>query len=472
VKVLIVTGKLAESLVRDMSGKADVLVLPVKIAAFITPAMLERYATRLKKYDLILIPGLIKESFLSLEKSISVPIRLGPKHAGDLSYVLPLLKKLRLSRKIPACELVEGKKKKEAFRILERLERKATYDFLLRRVKIGGSSRMKVMGEICDSCRMDDSKLRRKIQDFIKNGADIIDLGISEKKEVKRVIRIANSYNVPLSVDTQDPENIRIAMSEGIDLILSLEENLLREVGKEVAEEEVASVIIPGKNSIEQNISLARKLGIRKIIADPVLRPLSRGAIYSIAECINFRRKDRKTPLFFGCGNITESIDADSIGVNALLAGIASEIGADILFTPEKSRKTSGSVQELSQASRMMQLSKYRKSEPKDLGIDLLVVKEKRERREEGEVSGKFIRAEESKRWKADPKGYFRIFLKNGSIIASSSRVTISGKSAKEILDTIIRNKLVSTIENAGYLGRELMKAEIALKYGRSYQQE
>ncbi|MEF8835656.1 MAG: DUF4346 domain-containing protein, partial [Candidatus Thermoplasmatota archaeon] len=47
----------------------------------------------------------------------------------------------------------------------------------------------------------------------------------------------------------------------------------------------------------------------------------------------------------------------------------------------------------------------------------------------------------------------------------------ITGKSAKAICDTIVREKLVSRLDHAAYLGRELQKAEIALKNDLEYEQ-
>jgi dihydropteroate synthase len=86
-------------------------------------------------------------------------------------------------------------------------------------------------------------------------------------------------------------------------------------------------------------------------------------------------------PLFFGAGNVVELMDADSPGINALLAGMAHELGASIIFTSEHSDKTKGSIAEMRRATEMMALLEGRPY-PKDLGIDLLLIKEKRRRRE------------------------------------------------------------------------------------------
>ena len=62
--------------------------------------------------------------------------------------------------------------------------------------------------------------------------------------------------------------------------------------------------------------------------------------------------------------------------------------------------------------------------------------------------------------------------MENGRIIAQHSKYTIVGDNAKEIFDTALDMGLVSRLDHAAYLGRELMKAELALRMGRSYSQD
>ena len=83
-------------------------------------------------------------------------------------------------------------------------------------------------------------------------------------------------------------------------------------------------------------------------------------------------------PLFVGVSNVTELMDADSVGVNALLARLSQEVDASILLATEKSDKAKGTVAEEVAAAKMMFLAKKRGSVPKDLGIDLLILKDKR----------------------------------------------------------------------------------------------
>jgi hypothetical protein len=98
---------LAQDLVRKSSTGTDVLVLDVDIAAFITPEVLRQAAP--KGYDLILIPGAITADFSTAEASLGTKIRLGPKHAADLGFVLRHLGDVELSTSIPACVLLESR---------------------------------------------------------------------------------------------------------------------------------------------------------------------------------------------------------------------------------------------------------------------------------------------------------------------------------------------------------------------------
>jgi len=51
-------------------------------------------------YDLILIPGAITADFREAERRLKAKIRLGPKHAADLGFVLRHLDEFELSSSI------------------------------------------------------------------------------------------------------------------------------------------------------------------------------------------------------------------------------------------------------------------------------------------------------------------------------------------------------------------------------------
>lgn len=494
-----VTGRLAEEMVREAVGdRADVLVMDVDVASFITPKMLREAGP--SGYDIILIPGAITADFGPVSFELETKIRLGPKHAIDLRHVLPLLESVELSATVPACVLLEERMREEAKASIERLEAEATAPMVIKGVKVGGNSRMKVLAEIVDATRFDDSALAEKVRHYEKEGADMIDLGIpldANPADVARAVMVAKAAtSLPVSVDTLRADLLKAGIEAGCDLILSLDGSNLNDVAEIAAFAGVPSVVLPGpETTLSENLRRALALGV-SAMADPVLSPPLMGLAESIGRYAEFHQASPDVPLFFGVGNVTELLDADSQGANGLLAAIGSEVGASVLFTPEYSEKARGSIRELRTASEMMLLAGARRSPPKDLGLDLLVLKEKHRRPEEempstfmavgaatglgaggmeGEVDDDGEEAGNEGRgrhWEMDPAGSFRIGVAHGKIVVRHDSATLVGRSAREIMAEIVDRGLVTRLDHAGYLGRELEKAETALKLGRSYSQD
>ena len=489
-KILVATGRLAENTVRKAAGeKADVLVADIDIAAFITPKKLIKAfeeANLSKKYDLILVPGLVSGDFSKPSEMLGCKIRLGPKHAYDLGFVLPFADKTEFSEKIPACELLVDVRKKLALDLIRKTEEEAAAFLTLKEVKIGGKACMKVMGEIVGATEMDSRTLQERIEAFIARGADIIDLGATLNtmpEQVRRTVSLAKTLTtVPISIDTLDTELIKEGVEAGADLVLSLNSTNIKTAGPIVARAGTAAVVIPDEDksleSLVRNIEAAHRLGIERIIADPVLDPVGHDITESIVRYYEFHRLYPQVPVFLGVGNVTELMDVDSIGANAALCGIGVEIGAGILFTPEFSDKAQGSIRELKRASQMMQLSSIRESSPKDLGLDLLCIKEKR-RRPAFPPPKNAIRARPSKNWRTDPAGPILIRVvpdsisgNGGLIVAEHEKASVVGKNAREVMDTLLELEIISRLDHAAYLGRELEKAELALHFNRSYAQD
>ena len=91
------------------------------------------------------------------------------------------------------------------------------------------------------------------------------------------------------------------------------------------------------------------------------------------------------------------------------------------------------------------------------------------------------------KDWVMDPKGYFLIdldkenmmlrvgyceFTKLGNNPVNDMVAIISGTTAIEIVNTLIRENYISSLQHAADMGIELCKAELALKYNLKYTQD
>ena len=102
----------------------------------------------------------------------------------------------------------------------------------------------------------------------------------------------------------------------------------------------------------------------------------------------------------------------------------------------------------------------------------------------EKKITAKYHRIKD---WVMDPKGYFLIaidrkknllrvgyckFTKLGNNPVNDMVATIEGKTAIEIVNTLIREKYISSLQHAGDMGIELHKAELALKYSLNYTQD
>ena len=91
------------------------------------------------------------------------------------------------------------------------------------------------------------------------------------------------------------------------------------------------------------------------------------------------------------------------------------------------------------------------------------------------------------KDWVMDPKGYFLIdvdrkndllkvgyckFTKLGNDPVNDMVAEIVGKTAIEIINTLIKENYISSLQHAGDMGIELCKAELALKNNLNYIQD
>jgi len=91
------------------------------------------------------------------------------------------------------------------------------------------------------------------------------------------------------------------------------------------------------------------------------------------------------------------------------------------------------------------------------------------------------------KDWVMDPKGYFLIkidrkndllrvgyckFTKLGNNPVNDMVAEIVGKTAIEIVNTLIKENYISSLQHAGDMGIELCKAELALKNNLVYVQD
>jgi dihydropteroate synthase-like protein len=513
-KALLVTGLLAEDSVKryaqQSSVETAVLTLPIQVAALLKMPNIAKELQKLSisGIDVILVPGLIRGDTSVISDAIGIPTFKGPRYAADLPTILDALAKVKLSTVTPACDLLREELQRKALQELERVEK--NWETLLQNpgnmaikdLAFGKDFPMRVMAEIVDAPLMLSDEIRRVAKRYVKLGASIIDVGMIAGESrpddaIRAVEAIKSAVNVPVSIDTLDPVEAQEAVSAGADLILSVDAGNVEEMAAFASD--VAVVCIPTNQwqgyfpkevtervrFLEEIIGKARKLGITRILADLIIEPAN--LLRSFIAFREFANRNPYLPLFLGASNFTELIDADSVGVNAVLASLSSEVEASILLATEKSPKAKGTIRELVTASKMMFLARKRGSVPKDLGLDLLVLKDKRLRGEpynrKIETETSVILATENLEPEVmDEKGLFKIAVDHnkGTIVAihipcsqqDKPSVIIKGKTAENIYSKIEEMNLITRLDHAAYLGRELAKAEVALVTGKEYIQD
>lgn len=516
-KVLIVTGKLAEESIQKqlplIQHDVDILALPVNVASFITPNYVVRTlkSMNLDEYDMIIIPGTVFGDVTPVEETLGIPTYKGPLHVADLPLIFS--EGIELSKTVPASELLIDLRRMRAIKEIMETEKNwcniidTCGGILVGKadsiVPVGKGFPMRVIAEIVNAPLLSLDLIKKRALYYKSQKADIIDIGMLAGNPCpEKICHIINAVrdvvNIPLSIDTLDPSEIKISIDCGIDMILSLDAGNIDQVAPYMGEEAV--VVLPTDMSKgylpqkamerikaqEKNIDTARSYGIDKIVADLVVEPLvNPGLLEPLLAYHLFHERNPKIPILFGIGNAIELIDADSPGVSATLSALAGEAGANLLHVPEHSVKTRGSVNEMVISARMIFLSQNRETAPKDLGLDLLLLKEKRWYEDpyskNDEEDALVLQGVPGNDFSPDLIGWFKIQVdrENNKIVAihypngnKKPGTIIKGTKTMDIYQTIIRNKLITKLDHAAYLGRELMKAEIALKVGRSYKQD
>jgi dihydropteroate synthase-like protein len=513
-KALLITGTLAQETVRQYAKQSnietEVLALNAQVAAFLTPQTITAFLQKknLKEIDVILTPGMILGDCKIISETLKIPTFKGPRYAADLPTILDSLGEVTLSTTVPACDLLREKLTKKALQELELVEQnqdallKKPGSLRIKNLAVGKVFPMRVLAEIVDAPLMSDEEIKKTAKYYVQNGANIIDVGMvagkSSPEEAKRAVKAAKSaVNAPVSIDTLDPEEIKAAISAGADLVLSIDDGNMEQLAPYA--KNLPVIVIPSNqrkgvfprtvslrvSMLERLIKKAQKLGYTKVIGDLILEPSNIADSFTAFR--KFSQRNPNVPLLIGVSNVTELFDADSVGINALLARLSSEVGVDILLVTEKSLKTKGTVSEASTAAKMMFLAKKRNCVPKDLGLDLLILKDKNPKEiaydatleDKSKVT---VAKQETPQLTLDPKGIFRIALdrQENLIVAmhfesSQSQKplkVIKGKSAEGVFGEILALGLVSSLGHAAYLGGELVLAEVALLSGKEFVQD
>jgi dihydropteroate synthase-like protein len=426
--ILFITGKLAAKALEktlaqlNLNFQYDIRVINCTVAAFMNTEWIASHLDKGMKYDRIIIPGLSEGDLSIIEKKTGVHTQRGPDDLKELP-------------------LFFGEKKE---------------------LKGYGAYKTKIIAEIVDAYALPPGDILKRAGYYRVSGADIIDIGCPAKGEFKGIetaVKRLREAGYVVSVDSFNRDTILKADRAGVDIVLSVNsENI------DIAHQVKAKVVVipdfgEGVDSLNENISKLDNWG-KDYIIDPVLDPLCMGFTESINRLIQVRRKYPDKEIMIGLGNVTELTDADSVGINAVLAAVAAELDINYVLTTEVISWAKGSVKELDIARRLMHYACENHMPPKRIDDRLITIKDPPfESFNEEELLAMHREIKDKN---------YRIFTDSRQIYIFNSDIFFSGTNPQEIFDRLDN----CDARHAFYLGRELERAALAIRLGKRYVQE
>jgi dihydropteroate synthase len=431
-RIVFVTGRLAEFALRRLLDElapragflAEVAVLPISVAALMTPKWVARHLDVREGVERVILPGYCQGDLAPvIEKAHGVKVEHGPEDLRDL----PLL-----------FGQAEGGK--------------AGY----------GRHDIEILAEVNHAPGLAPGELIRQAEQFRSQGADVIDLGCDPGTswgKVGEAVRALRDRGMRVSIDSFDPAEVAAAAAAGAELVLSVNASN-RAHAPEWGVEVVAIPDQAGSlEGLDETVEFLDRRGV-SFRVDPILEPIGFGFAASLGRYLEVRRRYPEVPMIMGVGNLTELTDVDSAGVNTILLGFCQELAIESVLTTAVINWARSSVRELDLARRLVHHAVVHHTLPKHLEPRLVALRDPKV------VAFGADNLAELQRRIRDPN--WRIFAEDGMIYALNN--------AKFLCDpdpfVLFEQMGVADAAHAFYLGYELMKAKTALTLSKTYRQD
>jgi dihydropteroate synthase-like protein len=432
--ILFLTGRLAEPALRrvladiaapgaDAPFAWEVREIGLQVAALMTADMIRRRVASPTGADRIVVPGRCRGDLDALSAHFGVPVQRGPEELKDLPAHFN-----RLARPV---ELVD-------------------YGIA-------------IFAEIVDAPRLGVDAIVERAIAYRADGADVIDLGglpDTPFPHLEDSVRALKAQGLRVSVDSLDTGELLRGGRAGADYLLSLTLDTLW-----IADEVAATPVLIGRTpqdeaSLWAAIETLQSRG-RAFLADAILDPIPYGLLASLVRYHRLRERFAQVPIMMGVGNLTELIEADTTGINAVLLGIAAELRASAILTTQVSAHARRAVREADWARRIMHASVTHGVLPKGLSDQLMTVHAKRPFPDTPDEIAEIAREVR------DPN--FRVQVsRDGLHVYNRDGLRL----ANEPFALWPQLQLEDDASHAYYMGVEVARAQIAWQLGKRYVQD
>jgi len=431
-----VTGKLAAASVRDLVDRCSrehgfsysIQVLPITVAALITPKWLLRHLDLPSTSTHLVVPGYCEVGLDTLKESVGIPVVIGPKDCREIPRLF-------------------GEQRRDP----------DLSDYSI-----------EVIAEINHVPRKSVREVVRIAEKLIADGADRIDLGCDPSEhcsEIGDYVNAVRALGVNVSIDSFDPDEVEAAVRAGASLVLSVNAS-----NREIAADwDCEVVVIPDSlddlSSFDESVDYLTRRGV-SVRLDSILEPIGAGLMSSLTRYAEVRSKYPELPMMMGIGNVTELTDVDSAGINLILLAICEELRIGSVLTTEVINWARSSVRECEVARRLVHHSLKNRIPPKRLSEDLVMLRD-----------GKLLEHPEElfENLAATIKDHnYRLYAQDEKIHVVSSELWLSDRDPFHLFDQLLQQEISSNIDagHAFYLGYEMAKASIALTLGKQYEQD
>ena len=431
-RVLFVTGRLAEFALRQVLDdlaprleiEAEVAVLPISVAALMTPRWVARHLEVPPGVSRVILPGHCRGDLGAIEaRAPGAAVTLGPEDLRDLPRALG-----------------------------QPDQRRQGY----------GDFDIEILAEINHAPRLALDDFVAQAGHFVAEGADRIDVGCDPGGPWSGVgdhVAALVDRGWKVSVDSFDPAEVAGAVRAGADLVLSVNASN-RDAAPDWGAEVVAIPDVVGTlDGLDRTVDFLEARGVPYRL-DPILEPIGFGFAASLARYAEARRRWPGAPMLMGIGNLTELTEVDSAGVNALLIGFCQELEVRSVLTTAVINWARSSVSEVDVARRLAYHAVTRKTLPKHLDPRLVLLRAPKVPRFGPEALAELAARVKDPNW--------RIYAEDGRIIAFNNAHFLTGTDPTLVFDQMG----VTDPSHAFYLGLELMKAKTALTLDKAYRQD